>query len=241
VPGTPDASGPSVDDGGAPPAPPPPAPVDGGDDAASSDAATDGGTFCSHQGTPVFCADFDESTDPTAGWDAPNVPDGGSLADDAIIFESAPRALHATTTKVGYQAAVRRAFTTGTTVTVDVAFLVKTLPPNDSFNVVMLGPNGPTPLYFFFDTGKCYFQDGPDDFSTFLSAPSTSVWHHIGIVVTNGNTVTATFDGVAAWTAHTLPYPWASPTIASLEVGIAGLTTAAAADAWIDDVVVRTQ
>jgi hypothetical protein len=243
------ATDPAPDGGGDAGGTPPPVAPPGGDDAggdgasdASNADAADGGTFCARQGTVTFCSDFDESTDPLADWNGPNVGDGGALATDNVVFESSPHALHASTTTTGDTACVKRTFTVPKKVTVDVAFFVKAMPPaNLSFGVVTLGPSGPTPLYFFFDTSKCYFQDGPDDFSLDLASPSTNAWHHLEIVVTDGKTVTTSFDGVPAWTAHAMKYPWSSPTIAALEVGITGLTTAAAADAWIDDVVVRTE
>jgi hypothetical protein len=242
------ASDAPTDDAGGGTPPPPPAPPnvqpegDAGSEAApDADAASvDGGSFCVNQGAVTFCGDFDESpTDPVAGWDTKTVSAGAALSIDKAIFESAPQALHANTT-TGDTACVARSFTVPAKVTIDVAFRVAAL-TTASFNVLLVGPSGPHPIYFFFDSVKCYFQSGPDDFSTFLSAPSTNTWHHLHLVVANGTTATGSFDGVPAWTAHLIKYPWPSPTIATLQVGIAGLTSPGPADAWIDDVVVRTE
>lgn len=228
----------AVDGGGTtPPAPPSSPDTDAGSDGAP-DAAR-GGTFCERQAAATFCSDFDESTDPVAGWNGPHFGDGGALAIDDTIFESQPRALHATV-DAGDTAYVERTFAVAKKVTVDFAFRVDAIPPSTSFDVAILGASGPRPLYFFFDTGKCYFQNGPDDFSMFLSAPSTGTWHHVQLV-TDGATATGTFDGVAAWTAHTLKYPFTTPAILRLDVGVVGLGKLGNAEAWIDDVVVRAE
>jgi hypothetical protein len=131
-------------------------------------------------------------------------------------------------------------------VSVDFDVRFTSLPVTGDVSAIRLTPPaypGMDVYYFVHSTGS-YFQEFGDDYSTALVAPTLDTWHHVAIAIaTNGvtSTITASMDGAAGWTNHTLLHTWPTPTTAILQLGLADLYMVNGSEAFVDNVVVRVQ
>lgn len=218
-------------------------------DADAADAPPDAPvTFCTKlTPMPTFCADFDDPADasPSAGWGNPSLDAGASLTSSVTVYASAPRSLHSTSTQ-GSSAVVEQKFPMTSRISVDFDVRFTALPATGDVSTIRLTPPvfpGMDVYYFVYSTGS-YFQEFGDDYSAALAAPTLDAWHHVAIAITtNGvtSTITASMDGAAGWTNHTLLHTWPTPTTALLQLGLADLYLVNSSEVFIDNVVVRVQ
>lgn len=235
--------------------------IDGGtpdaaETAPASEAGADAGPFCAPNADPhrLFCADFDESDDVEAGWDAlittGNQTTVGASSD---VFDSAPHAFHARIAGGSREAALQRAFTLNTTITVALDVLYPSLTNDVDAEIATvrltndLGEFNNEQLFYAADATDGYFEANSADnvpfFSNHDGPPTVDTWHHIEITLTNDasdyTTVDTSFDGVRNWENHQLPFRW-SGTI-YLSVGLADLYMTTSGEAYVDNVLVTGQ
>jgi hypothetical protein len=214
-----------------------------------AEAAPDGPvTFCTTVSPPpTFCADFDDpaASGPSAGWENLSLEAGTSVVSSTTVYSTAPRSLQATST-LGYSAVVEKQLPMTSRISVDFDVRYPTLPVTGVVSAIRLTPPiyPGMDVYFFARTTNSYFQEYGDDYSAFLPAPSLDTWHHVAITITTtglSSMIDASVDGIVGWKNHTLLHPWPSPTIATLQVGLANLYAVTSGEAFVDNVVVRTQ
>jgi hypothetical protein len=190
------------------------------DDGATADAA-DGATlgYCASQpaATTIFCADFDESADPTAGFTSNDKgANTGCQFQLGSRYTSPSHSLHVTTQANNGDCAL--IFDTGGgSFIVSVKALFPTLPPVGSTV---------TPVSVYQGGGDRYLQvsaqsttafveesDGDGGITTYPNFPiDAGVWHAITINMDPQGGGTATFsvyvDGIQRFASKPTAYPW---------------------------------
>lgn len=213
---------------------------------ATPDAAVD---FCAGHTDATFCADFDESENPTAGWDKTLRADGGALDLDGANPKSAPNALHARTSGGTSfdRSALEKDLSLGGTLTIDLDVRYIGVPTSGSYvSPFIVTDAGNHTLYFDGNDQKCYFAG--DSFPPLPQLPVSAdgpalaldVWHHITVKITadpTNATFDASYDGQALWTNGDPSFPWSVGTALHLSFGVADLYQASDAELEIDNVV----
>jgi hypothetical protein len=228
-----------------------------GADASAVDAAVDApldafdsGTFCTTVSPPpTFCADFDYPPDASAGqgWNYTVAEAGATVTLTAAAAKSAPRSLQAKSTNGG-AGSVSLSFSLVDKIAVDFDVQYVTPVPDSGVTspIVLTTPTFPgQDIYFYAGWFGSYFQEFNDDYSPNIAVPSIGVWHHVSIVVQNvdagvNTAITASMDGTAAWTNHTLMQAWPAATTVRLQIGLGALYgVGVTQEVLIDNVVVR--
>jgi len=236
-------------------------PLDHSLDASSGDATSDDGlqpNFCTTVSpAPAFCADFDTSLDPAAGFTSAPIPMNGGMIGLSTVAKSGQHSLLSSFGSPPQPSMYTNAYlqfsNTGMVSTIELDYEVMfpmrpTMGHLESQNITVLTPSNGT---FYYDLDL--YPTGPDqflqerNFGTFMAMPvnipvvSAGVWHHVRLTLDlNASTHTFEIDGATVSSGLT-NFPL-TPGMANLDVGINyEINSATGNQIYVDNVVLYWQ